>query len=255
MAKTIRVGLLLFVLATVASGAWQKRSAIQSWKRTLDVVVYPINGDARTTTAGYIATLSADSFASIGAFLSQEAQRHGLPLARPVSVKLGPRLQSMPPPAPVGAQTLEIILWSLRLRFWAWRNDDYAGPSPDIRVFAVFFDPGLTPRVPHSIGLREGHIGIANVFAAEHMTEENNVIVTHEILHTFGATDKYDPATSQPLFPEGYANPARSPLHPQEFAEIMGGRIPLSERESDTPRSLELALVGDKTAAEIYWRR
>jgi hypothetical protein len=255
MAKTIRVGILLFILATVAVGAWQKRSVIQSWKRTLDVVVYPINGDARATTAAYIATLSGDSFASIGAFMSREAQRHGLALARPVSVKLGPRVQGVPPPAPVGGQTLQVILWSLQLRFWAWRNDDYAGPSPDARIFAVFFDPGFTPRVPHSVGLKEGHIGIANVFAADHMTEENNVIVTHEVLHTFGATDKYDPSTAQPLFPEGYADPARSPLHPQDFAEIMGGRIPISERESDTPRHLDLALIGDKTAAEIHWRR
>ena len=42
------------------------------------------------------------------------------------------------------------------------------------------------------------------------MTEENNVIVAHEILHTFGATDKYDPATTQPRYPDGYAEPGRA---------------------------------------------
>ena len=255
MAKSIRVALLLFVLATVAVGAWQKRTLIQSWRRTLDVVVYPINGDGRDATAAYMASLSSQSFASIGEFMRNEAQRHGLVLAHPVSVKLGPRVGSSPPRAPDRGKTLEIILWSLGLRFWAWRNDDYAGPNPDVRVFAVYFDPGARHQVEHSIGLKEGQIGIANVFAATHMSEDNNVIVAHEILHTFGATDKYDPATTQPVYPDGYADPRQTPLYPQQFAEIMGGRIPLSETQSETPRALDQAIVGDRTAAEIHWRR
>jgi hypothetical protein len=98
-------------------------------------------------------------------------------------------------------------------------------------------------------------IGIARVFAMPHMAEENNVVVAHEILHTFGATDKYDPASGQPRVPDGLADPEQSPLYPQQFAEIMGGRIALSESRSETPRSLEAALIGPKTAAEINWRR
>jgi hypothetical protein len=255
MARSIRVALLLFVLATVAVGAWQKRALVQSWQRTLDVVVYPINGDGREVTAAYVASLSSQSFASIGEFMRSEARRHGLALADPLSVKLGPQVASAPPPAPVRGNTPEIMLWSLRLRFWAWRNDGYAGPKPDVRVFAVYFDPSAGRRLEHSIGLKEGQIGIANLFAATHMAEENNVIVVHEILHTFGATDKYDPATTQPLYPDGYADPGQSPLYPQQFAEIMGGRIPLSSTQSETPRSLDRAIVGDRTAAEIHWRR
>ena len=255
MAKAIRVAVLLFILATVGVGAWQQRKVVESWERTLDVVVFPINGDGRANTASYLASLSSSSFASIEEFLRREAQQHGVALATPVSVKLGPPVSSVPDPAPVNGQTLEIIAWSLRLRFWAWRHDDYAGPRPDVRIFAIFFDPASTPRVQHSVGLKEGRIGIANVFAVAHMTQENNVIVAHEILHTFGATDKYDTRTVQPLFPDGYAEPDRHPLYPQELAEIMGGRIPLSESQSDTPRTLEQAIVGNKTATEIHWRR
>ncbi len=73
--------------------------------------------------------------------------------------------------------------------------------------------------------------------------------------NTFGATDKYDPATTQPRYPDGYADPGQSPLYPQRFAEIMGGRIPLSETQSETPHTLDLAIVGDRTAGEIHWRR
>jgi hypothetical protein len=255
MAKAIRIAVLLFVLATVAVGAWQTRSRTQSWQRTLDVVVYPINADRREVTADYIATLSGESFASIRSFMRQEAEPYSLGLVTPVDVALGPQIATLPPAPPRGGSALEVIVWSLKLRFWAWRNDDYPGAKPDVRIFAMFFDPATTPRVEHSVGLKEGLIGIANVFAAAHMGEENNVIVAHELLHTLGATDKYDRASGQPLFPEGYVEPDRSPLHPQEFAEIMAGRIPLSETESDTPRNLELAIIGPKTAAEINWRR
>lgn len=255
MAKALRVAILLFVLATVAVGAWQKRTLTTEWKRTLDVVIYPINGDGRETTSAYIGRLNASAFEPIVEFARREAQRYGVGLATPLSVKLGPLVSSVPPATPRSKAMLEIMLWSLRLRFWAWRNDSFPGPKPDVRVFAVYFDPALTPRLEHSVGLKEGLIGIARVFSASHMTGENNVIIAHEILHTFGATDKYDPSTTQPVYPDGYAAPGQSPLYPQEFAEIMGGRIPISQTQSETPQALDFALVGEKTAAEIHWRR
>lgn len=255
MARAIRIALLLFVLATVAVGTWQTRSRTQSWQRTLDVVVYPVNGDRREATADYIASLSRESFESIGTFVRREAEPFSLGLVTPVDVALGPEVSALPPSAPRGGSAIEVILWSLKLRFWVWRNDDYPGARPDVRIFAVYHDPAITARVEHSVGLKEGLIGIANLFAAPHMGEENNVIVVHELLHTLGATDKYDLSSGQPLFPQGYVEPDRVPLHPQQFAEIMAGRIPLSETESDTPRTLELAVIGPVTAREIYWRR
>ena len=255
MAKGLRVAVLLFVLATVAVGAWQKRTLTTQWKRTLDVVVYPINGDGRESTTAYIAALDDAAFSPIVEFARREAQHYGVALATPVNVKLGPRVASMPPATPRSRATLEVMLWSLQLRFWAWRNDGVAGPKPDVRVFAVYFDPAATPRLEHSVGLKEGLIGIARVFAASHMTVENDVVIAHEILHTFGATDKYDMATGQPLVPDGLADPEQTPLYPQLAAEIMGGRVALSESRSDTPRSLELAVIGPKTASEINWKR
>lgn len=255
MAKSIRIAILLFVLATIAVGTWQTRSRTQSWQRTLDVVVFPINGDRREVTSDYIATLSGESFGSIKTFMRREAEPYSLGLVSPVEVALGPQVATPPPSPPRGGSAIEVMFWSLKLRFWAWRNDDYPGAKPDVRIFAVFFDPATTPQVAHSVGLKEGLIGIANVFAAAHMGEENSVIVAHELLHTLGATDKYDRSSGQPLFPQGYVEPDRIPLYPQQFAEIMAGRIPLSESESDTPRTLDLAVIGSRTAAEIRWLR
>jgi hypothetical protein len=97
-------------------------------------------------------------------------------------------------------------------------------------------------------------LGIAHLFAAAHMAGSNQVVIAHELLHTLGATDKYDFATNQPRYPDGFAEPDRSPRYPQDFAELMGGRIPESASESRTPESLDQVLIGALTATEIGWR-
>lgn len=91
------------------------------------------------------------------------------------------------------------------------------------------------------------------LFADRRHTLQNNVIVLHELLHTIGATDKYDPQTNLPVYPDGYAHPDRKPLHPQKRAEIMGGRIAISEIKAKIPSNLSQTLIGPKTAQEIGW--
>ena len=56
------------------------------------------------------------------------------------------------------------------------------------------------------------------------MNGANDMVMAHELLHTLGATDKYDPASDAPRFPEGYGDPRQVPLYPQQFAELMAGR-------------------------------
>lgn len=255
MAKKLRIALLLFVLATVAVGAWQARVRTTSWDRALDVVVFPINGDDRPATAQYLRTLSDESFSSIKIFMRREAEHYGIGLLNPVDVYLGPEVSGRPPAAPVGGSALQAIAWTLKMRYWAWRHGKHPVLNPDIKIYAVYFDPAVTKRVAHSVGLQKGLVGIANLFASARMTDENSVIVAHEVLHTLGATDKYDPATAQPQFPDGYAEPELEPLYPQRFAEIMGGRVALSATRSDTPDALDIVVVGPKTAQEIRWLR
>jgi hypothetical protein len=56
-----------------------------------------------------------------------------------------------------------------------------------------------------------------------------------------------------PQYPYGFAEPDRAPLYPQQFAELMAGRIPLDTREARMPTSLEEVLIGTRTAQEIGW--
>lgn len=255
MFKFLRIAILLLILATVAQEAWLSRSRTASWQDPLRVKIYPINGDGSPATSAYLQGLRPTAFAAIENFFVEEAQRHDLQNTRPVAITLAPPVTALPPQPPRGGSVLENVIWSLRMRWWAWRNDDLPGAKPQVRLFVVFFDPATHDHLPHSVGVRSSMIGLINAFASQGMAGSNAVIIAHELLHTLGATDKYDPANNLPRYPDGYAEPERHPLLPQTFAEIMGGRIPISESRSDIPDSINLTLIGPATAAEIGWRK
>jgi hypothetical protein len=99
--------------------------------------------------------------------------------------------------------------------------------------------------------MQKGMVGVVNAYAGRGHTSTNNVIMAHELLHTLGATDKYDPASGLPVYPAGYGEPEREPLYPQRYAEIMGGRIALSPSDATIPESLRHAVIGPETAHEI----
>jgi hypothetical protein len=77
----------------------------------------------------------------------------------------------------------------------------------------------------------------------------------HELLHSFGASDKYDLSTGQPAYPIGYAYPTQQPLFPQAKAELMAGHIPLSQQKSRMPDSLKQTLINEITAIELGWKK
>lgn len=253
MFKALRIIVLLLILATVAQQAWVARSRATEWRNTLYVGIYPVAADDSETTHRYLAALRPDSFRSVDAWFDEEARRHGLTLLQPIVTRVAPPLADRPPLPPREASAFEAVLWSLRMRWWTGRHDRIDGPKPAVRLFVLFHDPARASRLAHSTGLERGMIGVINAFASQEMAGSNAMIVTHELLHTLGATDKYDPATNHPVFPDGYAEPARNPRHPQDFAEIMGGRIALAPNRADIPAHLAQTLVGAATAREIGW--
>ena len=254
MWRLIRIGVLLFILAIVAKSEWVARSRTAEWKTGLRVVIYPVSADA-SKAARYVSDLRKTSFDPIEAFFRVEGKKYGVPLPDPVDVFLAPAIASRPPAPPFGGNTLRIIFWSLELRAWAWWNDTYKGPKPDVRLFVLYHDPVASPSLPHSTGLQRGMIGVVNAFAGADLEGSNDVVITHELLHTLGATDKYDPDGNLPRFPGGYANPLAKPLLPQRRAEIMAGRIPISETRAETPAGMTEVVIGAQTAREIGWTK
>lgn len=252
MFKNIRILILLYVLLMVAVAGWLAKARSTDWDKPLNVIVYAINGDGTDVSQKYIDEIQKSDFNNIEDFFEREAKAYKLPLKKPVDVSFAGELQSKPPIPPRNASTLSIILWSLKLRYWAWKNDNYPYPE-DVQIFVLYFDPAKTPTVAHSLGVQKGLIGVVNAFAKKKMKKENHVIIAHELLHTVGAIDKYDPTSNMPLYPIGYANPTQDPLFPQNQAEIMAGRIAVSKNKAEQPQKLKQVILGEATAIEINW--
>lgn len=253
MFKAIRIFVLLSVLAIVAAGTWRTQTNSVQWKYTLPINLYPINADGSAATEAYVQTLSVDAFKPIEAFMQAQASRYGRDNQASITVRLGPHIRALPPAPPVGGSALAVMVWSLKMRWWSWRQGATSGPGPQVKIYLLYFDPAHTRRLGHSTALQKGLVGRVNVFAAADMARQNNIVIAHEFLHTLGATDKYDLANNQPVFPDGYAEPQRVPLWPQLFAEIMAGSTPLTQGHAELPASLNRVLIGEKTAQEINW--
>jgi len=253
---TVRLVLLLAVLVFVALGAWLDQRRSTDWDGTLRVTVYPVAGDASTAAAPCAAATDASAFDDAADFLSQQAQAYGVSLDEPVRFRVSHAAQEPPPALPAHPGRLSVALWSLRLRYWAWRvaaNDPL--PNPDVQVFALYHANDGEHAAPDSSGLQKGLVAVAHLFCGKDAVAGNAMVVTHELLHTLGATDKYDRATGQPLAPQGLGDPEQSPLYPQLSGEIMAGRIATSAQDAAIPGSLVQMNVGPATAREIGWRR
>ncbi|MCW8901899.1 MAG: hypothetical protein OQK75_04725 [Gammaproteobacteria bacterium] len=251
--KIVRIFILSMVLIGVALGSWLTSKRSTEWEQPLWIAIYPINADNRQSSQHYIDDLGIQDFQSIEDFIAEEAREFNLPLQRPFTLKLAPQVKSLPPEPPTSGAIWDIMLWSLKLRYWAYQANTFQGPAPHIRIFVKYFDVKDQQPLAHSFGLQQGMLGVVNAFATKKMTAANAVVITHEILHTLGASDKYDLNSGLPIFPDGYVETARNPLHPQELAEIMAGKIPISKFQADIPRGLHQVIMGQQTAREISW--
>lgn len=252
MFKAIRISVLLLILVFVSVSSWLTQARSTDWNNSLWVKIYPINGDGNGEVGQYIASLTPEDFQSIEMFAEREIQRYGRSLDRPVRMELGRPITEHPPSIAKDPSLPGIMLWSLKMRWWARKvakgQDD---PAPDVRIFVRYYSPRDDLMLENSIGMQKGMVGVVNAFADDHHTETNNVVIAHEFLHTLGATDKYEPGSGQPIYPSGYAEPERAPLLPQRYAEIMGGRIAQSELDAMMPMSLRYVVIGPETAKEI----
>ncbi len=250
--RKFRITFLLYIFVVVAVTSWSTRARNTSWETSLWVVVYPINGDGSEAVQHYIDSLSSETFAPIEHFLAAEARRYGIGVKTPVKMKLADQIERLPPAPPRQKNLFSVVLWSLHLRYWAWRHGDFPGPT-DIRMFNIYYDPQNAGTLAHSLGLQKGFLGVVNGFGSKAYSGRNNVVIAHEMLHTLGAADKYDVRSGQPIFPQGFADPHQDPPYPQTRAELMAGHIPISPTDFVMPNHLGDARVGPQTALEIGW--
>lgn len=254
MWRILRIAVLLLALVAVASQAWLERAGARDWTEPLWVGIFPIGADDDPATEAYLGALQRSSFDAIERYFEAEGREYGLALERPVHIELYPRVARRPPELPAQAGWLRTAAWSLAMRWYAWRVTSGAEGAPaNIRLFVQYHAPERLAVLPHSVGLSKGLMGVVHAYADRGHEGGNDIVIAHELLHTLGATDKYDLATLQPLYPAGYAEPEHEPRYPQALAEIMAGRRALSAREAEMPASLDGTAIGPSTAREIAW--
>lgn len=254
--KNLRILVLIFILATVLMYTKNQRLVTQGWYKPLEVVVFPINADSSHSVDEYIKTLTAKSFSDIDDFIKRESKKYDdVVSSTPTITRFGNTVASFPPKPPGSdSNPLAIAFWSMKLRWWAFQNTpDSISNKHRVRMFVLYHEDKSNQKLEHSLGLQKGLLGIVHAFASNEQAKQNNVVIAHELLHTVGASDKYD-SLGNPLPPHGLGNPDLSPLYPQKRAEIMAGTVASSETQSKMARSLKSCVVGEKTAQEIGWQ-
>lgn len=249
--RRFRILILLGILAGALSLTWLEQTLARGWRAPLDVVVIPINGDGSVAAAETIRALKASDFGDINAFLERETARFGAKQAPAMQLSLHPELTAQPPAPPRDGNVLQTIGWSLKLRWWVYRQSGQWLPQLGrIKLFVLYHTPQDGVALAHSLGLQKGLIGVVHAFARADQQKQNNIVIAHELLHTLGATDKYD-ANGMPVYPEGYADPGLPQTAPRYDAEIMAGRLLAPSGQAVMPPGLERCVIGPLTAHEI----
>lgn len=124
----------------------------------------------------------------------------------------------------------------------------------DVRAVAIF-EPGYEYEQIEALSLASPRrrFGVIRLNLNHLDPEYSGLTLLHELAHAFGASDKYDMDSFHAVWPQGYVEPDRHPVHPQEYAELMAGDVPISEEEEREIESLDQVRIGVQTAYEMGW--
>lgn len=255
MLKRLRIAALLYLLLFIVGAQFFTARQMSDWDAPIWVDIYAVAGDDAQVTRRFVDALSANEFAAVETFFASEARRYGVALEQPFKLRVIGEHTTELPQLDAGAGYVDVLLWSLRMRWLAtrlrWQAEE---PNGDVILFAVFHEPAAGVALDRSTALDKGLIAVANLFADREARATNQIVVAHELLHTLRATDKYSFASNAPAYPDGYAAPEARPLLPQTKAELMAGRIPLDAQRAEMPSDLRQVVIGPATAREIGWQ-
>lgn len=253
----LRLAVLLGLLVATLSWAWhdvRSRRARTEWQRPLEVAVALVELGVVEPSA--LAALRA-RFPALEARLRDEYHRHGGQLPEPVHFTLfGPVTVDRAPPADPDSTLVSLARHAYEQ--WRWTHAVDVGT----RLPASGFDSRiyLLVRAPHDRarswveGSSElgGRVGVARIELGVSAVDLALFVVTHELFHTLGASDKYD-ANGRALIPDGLVEPERVPLYPQRYAEVMTRNLVIAAGSERPPDSLAELGVGALSAREIGW--
>lgn len=182
--RSWRIFALLLVLVLVAASAFLSPRRLKSWSRPLIVDVEPIAAEPGTET--FAAAFDDEALAEVRAFFAREARGTRAELIFNVE----PASKHVPPMRPgEAAETIDVALFSLRLRMWSWWHAWRAHLAPaDVRIYVLFHRPEPGRLLEHSGSIENAHIAIVYAFADARSRGETAIGIAHELLHTLGAS-------------------------------------------------------------------
>jgi len=170
----------------------------------------------------------------------------------------GPFKMSEAPPGPPPADASFLGRWSATRAFLGYFEEvaeslDVARDGYDVTIFVYFFaeERAALYGKQHSMASRRDGLGVVFAPLGRKHLPYSAALLAHELLHTFGASDKYE--GSRCIYPDGFAEPDLNPLYPQRWSEIMALGIPLEAGRERRVTELSDCKVGRTTAAEIGW--
>jgi hypothetical protein len=254
----VRVSILLVVLVSVLVYAWKdvsRRHARNDWKRTLSVGLVVARLGPVDDAAVRALRARARELEEI---LAAERERHHGPGGpRPFEIiVLGPVDVTEKPPAPTGNDVAGLARYAYEKSRYAARIDAEGKLDThglDARIYVVA-RPGRDRSFVEGVSEQGGRVGFVEVDLDDSMVDFTLFVFAHELMHTLGASDKYD-ASGATMIPVGLAEPDAVPRFPQRFAEIMARTRPVAEGNERAPASLDELRVGPTTAREISWTR
>jgi hypothetical protein len=247
------LGVLLFTAAWGARTSWHRHSRAR-WDRPLQVGLVLLDRGGEVD-----AELWRRGASVLSSRLAAEAERWRGPGPAPFQITVvGPlRWEGGLPMTPASGSFLDRIRHAVDVWSTSRDVDRLAGGDAggfDLRVlFLADSMSGGAVGFAEGSGALNGEVALLRGSATGDLSIPLQAI-GHELLHTVGATDKYD-ASGHARDPDGLADPDRAPRYPQVHAEWMVGEIPTGPGRGRLADSLEELQVGPATAREIGWAR
>lgn len=253
MFRKIRITVLTLILAYVSVGAYVDTH--HNWDAETVVVLHPINASEDEVTQKFIDTLKEEDFDIIERFITENGLKYRSKETR-FKVLLGGQVYRHPklPNEEIASSIPKTMLWSLQFRYFGLRNTQKIDLKAATVVYLNYYNPTkIKTELTRSTALEQGRIAVVNLYADAKHHEFSKGVILHELLHTFGAEDRYDPYQGSPMYPVGYAEPDKQPLYPQDKAEIMGGYIPLNDQDFIIVDHIDKFVMNEITARELGW--
>jgi hypothetical protein len=252
---------ILLIVLFIAAQVYYRDHRKLDWDRTYNVALVQVVKGNKNDTARALSPVGKELIQqSLEKWFENEAKRVYKSNIKPFRFELlGPVFNEQTPPVLPTEKDGFWTRYKQTSAFISYFSDQLTQTGVkvdqfDIKLYLYIYpsDTSLGYEKQHSVGTTRGRFGVVFLPIGKQSAGRTTCLIAHEILHTVGASDKYDD-NHLTIFPDGYFAPDKR--YPQEFAEIMALAIPTQNGKEKDADSLEISRIGEKTSLEIGWKK